>query len=250
MSKVKMICVMSVLVSMFFLSTGFVFAQGALWIDDATNNDVTTDATVGIGTDEPAANLHINSDTGNAIAWMTYDSTGYGGLLLQSSNAIFPSGLVAYGGDYETEAWRNKLMFHNGSGDIQFITGVSLIPKVTIKLDGRMGIGTDDPGTYKLAVEGDIGARKIVVTEAPWADFVFKKGYELPSLDKVESFIKENKHLPDIPSEKEIKEKGLSVADLMARQMQKIEELTLYLIELKKENEKLSDRLASLEQDK
>ncbi len=125
---------------------------------------------------------------------------------------------------------------------------------MTITSDGNVGIGTTAPGEYHLAVEGKIGAREIVATDAAWSDYVFDDDYKLPSLNTVEKYIKENKHLPDIPSEKEIKKDGLKIADMMALQMKKIEELTLYAIELKKENEALKtkntnveDRLAAIE---
>jgi hypothetical protein len=83
---------------------------------------------------------------------------------------------------------------------------------------------------------------------------VFDKDYALPSLTQVESYIEKNKHLPDIPSAKEVKENGLSVAEMMAKQMQKIEELTLYVIKqnrqldtLAEENQNLKGRVAALE---
>jgi hypothetical protein len=70
---------------------------------------------------------------------------------------------------------------------------------------GNMGIGTTNPGSFKLAVEGKIGAREVVVTTAAWADYVFDTTYDLRPLSEVESFIKTNKHLPEIPSAEEIK---------------------------------------------
>jgi hypothetical protein len=71
-------------------------------------------------------------------------------------------------------------------------------------------------------------------------DYVFAKNYTLKSLDEVEDFIKKNNHLPGIPSAKTIETNGLSVGEMQKMQMEKIEELTLYIIELKKEIEKLS----------
>lgn len=98
----------------------------------------------------------------------------------------------------------------------------------------NIGIGTTTPGAYKLAVEGTIGARKIKVTQQSWADFVFEPSYVLPALKEVESHIRINKHLPGIPSAKEVKENGLDIGEMQQKQMQKIEELTLYIIELNK----------------
>ncbi|MRG46030.1 hypothetical protein GFS24_12955 [Chitinophaga sp. SYP-B3965] len=99
----------------------------------------------------------------------------------------------------------------------------------------NVGIGTTAPGPYKLAVEGTIGARKVKVTGVlPWADFVFEPAYVLPTLAEIEAHIRSNKHLPGIPSAAEIKENGLDLGDMQQKQMQKIEELTLYLIEINK----------------
>ncbi|HTE29427.1 MAG TPA: hypothetical protein VK666_03575 [Chryseolinea sp.] len=129
----------------------------------------------------------------------------------------------------------------------QAATGTSLI----IKADGSVGIGTTAPGPYKLAVEGTLGARKIKVTQSPtWADYVFESDYHLPSLDEVEKFIREHKHLPDMPSAKEVAEKGLDLGDNQALLLKKIEELTLYVIELKKENEKQDKEIEALKKNK
>ncbi len=112
-----------------------------------------------------------------------------------------------------------------------------------------IGIGTTSPGTYKLAVEGVIGARKIKVTQAtPWADYVFDEGYPLKPLSEVESYIKSNKHLPEIPSANQINKEGLDLGDMQTLQMKKIEELTLYLIELHKKNAKLEQMVHELQQ--
>jgi hypothetical protein len=101
---------------------------------------------------------------------------------------------------------------------------------------GKLAIGTYNPGSYKLAVEGTIGARKIKVTQGSWADFVFHPDYELPSLQEVERFIKANRHLPEIPSAREVESDGLDLGEMNKKLLQKIEEMTLYMIEMKKES--------------
>ncbi len=103
---------------------------------------------------------------------------------------------------------------------------------------GQLGIGTTNLGAYRLSVNGNIRSKEVVV-ETGWADYVFDQNYQLKTLDEVEQFIKQNNHLPNIPSAKEINENGLHLGDVQKRMMEKIEELTLYVIELKKEIETL-----------
>ena len=115
-------------------------------------------------------------------------------------------------------------------------------------IGGNIGIGTTNPGQYKLAIEGKLGARKVVVTQASWADYVFEPSYKLPSLKEVEAFIKLNKHLPDVPSAKEVEKNGLDVGEGQAILLKKIEELTLYVIGIKKENEQIIKENKELKQ--
>lgn len=115
---------------------------------------------------------------------------------------------------------------------------------------GTLGIGTVDPGSHKLAVNGSIGARRVKVTQGTWADFVFHPDYELPSIFEVEHFIKENGHLPEIPSEKEVVQEGLDLGDMNKKLLQKIEELTLYIIDLKKENAQQWEEIRKMKQEK
>lgn len=98
---------------------------------------------------------------------------------------------------------------------------------------------------HRLSVDGAVVAREVRVTANDWADFVFKKSYNLPTLESVEQFITDNGHLPGIPSEQEVKENGVSLNDMQVKLLQKVEELTLYVIELKKQNERLEKQIQS-----
>jgi hypothetical protein len=94
-----------------------------------------------------------------------------------------------------------------------------------------------------VRIDGIVYATELNVTTDVWSDNVFKSDYKLPSLEEVESFIKENQHLPDVPSENDVKSDGINVAQMDAVLLKKIEELTLYLIELKKENKDLKQQI-------
>lgn len=127
-------------------------------------------------------------------------------------------------------------LYGNGSVGIGFATGYVA--------------GHNMTQGYKLAVYGGIICQEVkVVAGLPWSDFVFADDYELKSLQDVESFIKKNKHLPDVPSEKEVNDKGVNLGEMDAILLQKIEERTLYLIEqnkridaLEKENKMLKSK--------
>ncbi len=102
--------------------------------------------------------------------------------------------------------------------------------------NGNVSIGTNDSKGYKFAVNGDMIAERVVVKlNADWPDYVFTKNYGLMSLEEVEFYINENSHLPNVPSAEEVKESGIDLGTMDAKLLQKIEELTLYVIALKKE---------------
>lgn len=98
------------------------------------------------------------------------------------------------------------------------------------------------------AIDGKLTAKEVEIKVNTGADFVFDPKYRLAPLAEVESFIKERKHLPEIPSEKEMQENGLNLNEMQIKLLQKIEELTLYTIELNKKVEKLET--ANLEMEK
>ena len=110
--------------------------------------------------------------------------------------------------------------------------------------------GTNQPAGYRLYVQDGILTEKVKVAVrngANWADYVFDENYKMKDLAEVEAFVKTNKHLPNFPSAQEMVDNGLDVATMDAKLLEKIEELTLYLIEMKKENEALKCRLDNLE---
>jgi len=104
---------------------------------------------------------------------------------------------------------------------------------------------TPFPTSYNLFVENGILTEKVKVAvknTANWADYVFADDYKLKSLEEVETFVNTNKHLPGVPSAKEVVANGLDLATMDAKLLEKIEELTLYMIELKKQNDMLATK--------
>lgn len=116
------------------------------------------------------------------------------------------------------------------------------VERIKVTAGGNVGFGTANP-QYKVTVEGAIGARDVIVTNQVWPDYVFRAGYRLRPLSEVSRFIEANGHLPDIPTEAEVKEKGVSLGDMQAKLLAKVEELTLHMIQQEKENRELRESL-------
>ena len=112
---------------------------------------------------------------------------------------------------------------------------------------GNVAIGTWDPQGYKLAVNGDAIFTKIKVkTYGTWPDYVFHRNYKLRPLRDLENYIKQNNHLPEVPSASDVEKNGLDLSDNQATLLKKIEELTIYMIDLNKKVERLTSENAAL----
>jgi hypothetical protein len=112
---------------------------------------------------------------------------------------------------------------------------------------GSVGIKTQTPGAYDLAVNGKIRAQEIKVETANWPDYVFADTYQVPSIAEVEKYIKTNNHLPGVPTATEVEKNGMELGEMLKLQQKKIEELTLYIIGLNKKNIEQEARLKKLE---
>ncbi|MCX6303972.1 MAG: hypothetical protein NT040_03300 [Bacteroidetes bacterium] len=143
-------------------------------------------------------------------------------------------------GAFEMQSGISTATFKN-NGNVYFMNGATAG-------SGSVGIGVTSVGSgIKLAVNGKVTCKEVEVTLAGFPDFVFSNDYKLMSLYDVENYININKHLPEVPSATEVTEKGLNLGDMNATLLQKVEELTLYMIDLKKENDALKVRVSSLE---
>lgn len=197
-----------------------------LWEDGVLGRlVVTAGGRVGIGTTAPNHELVVQADD---PAMQIRDGTTD-----NSANAARLELLERAGGNFDGGAffwWNgetNKLLIGTKAAGTN--TNLLVLDRAT----NSVGIGTQTPGNFRLAVNGRIRAKEIVV-ETGWSDFVFAPGYSLRSLEAVEAHIDEYRHLPDMPSAAEVARHGVSLGEMESKLLRKVEELTLYLIDVHK----------------
>lgn len=209
---------------------------------------------VGIGTTEPQAMLHVNGSVrGNGENGTLTIQTNSGKTTIGAMNWAY------------SHFWTNLPRFHfnkgitvsngaisSGSGNDLFLQTCDIVndaPAFTSRLSiqgetGNVGIGTDS-ALYKLDVNGTIRANEILVN-TNGADYVFDESYQLRSLQDVQAYIQENKHLPDVQSAEQMQQDGISVSDLQTTLLRKIEELTLYIIKQETNIQHLQEQINNL----
>ena len=174
---------------------------------------------VGIGTSPFDAKLHVmGSDNNGTVATLKVETAGNGQVLLFDGNEIDVTGNV------------NTLAINSNSGH-------------------PVSIGSHAvPAGYKLSVDGKIVAEELLVQlKSNWPDYVFTEDYALTPIDELAKQINKLGHLPGMPSAKEVESKGQEVGNMQVKLVEKIEELTLYVIELKAEIETLKSKIESHE---
>jgi hypothetical protein len=134
----------------------------------------------------------------------------------------------------------------NSNGEMDIHNGVA--PIFHLGTNGMLSLRNNSIETFRVEANGMVRARKIKVDSETWADYVFDENYKLLPLNELELFLKQNKHLPSIPSEQQIKEEGIDITEMNVKMMEKIEELTLYLIQQNKEIEKLKAEIQRMQQ--
>ena len=178
----------------------------------------------GIGTANPTTKLHVIGGM-RSTEFIAVEKDGAYRVALNGVNDGYITG--------RNNGAVNKFLI-NSNGASYFDGGNVLIGKTS-----------QSNTTYKLDVAGKVRANEIVVNTTG-ADYVFDEEYKLKTLSEVETYIRENGHLPDVPSAEEMQKEGMAVGELNTKLLEKIEELTLYVIELKKENHKQNKLIQKL----
>ncbi len=198
-------------------------------------NGLIIEGNVGIGTTNPQTKLEVaGAGHFNGGRLSQY------GTIPNDNNAAFwnmsPLGYGFYSQGGSATRYAFHFLNHEGT-TIMYGTGA-----------GNVGIGTSNPDA-RLTVAGDISSREVRVTvdAGSGPDYVFEKNYNLLPLSELETYITQNKHLPEVPSAKEMEAEGLNLKEMNLILLKKVEELTLHLIEMKKENADLHQRMDKIE---
>lgn len=213
------------------------------------NTFPTPSGNVGIGTNAPAQKLSVVDNSGNLIVstftgGYLFGNYKYTGITVGETVSVGSASNIGYMSHQTNKTLSGLYIANYGDGE----QGASIF----VKKGGNVGIGTISPDE-KLTVKGKIHSEEVKVDLLVPADYVFEKyytgksllksDYSMPTLEEVEKFTKENNHLPNVPSAQEIKENGLKLGEMSNLLLQKIEELTLYLIEQNKKIEALEAKL-------
>jgi hypothetical protein len=230
---------------------------------------------VGIGTNTPTRNLDVRGDIKtNAHIWANGSiSIGADMNTFSKFNIVNTNRTAVIQGNAvgNTKPYQRLMFFEYDNPDTKILEVLNTTTNrspIVLRADGQMDLDNGVTNTFHFGTNGMFyihngtqktfvveangltRARKIKVDADVWADYVFEDNYPLMPLSDVESFLKEHKHLPSIPSEKVMKEEGIDVAEMNVKMMEKIEELTLYLIQQNKELEKVKAELETLKQQK
>ncbi|MCV9927684.1 tail fiber protein [Flavobacterium sp. LS1R49] len=245
-----------------------------VWQINFAQNNLSPTENVGIGTLDPlskltvAGSITINGGLNNTLSRpvVLEGTLGYGEIRAYSMHGnAKDDGFLRLSAGGGTTPWAKTYIDISGYSvvpdmDRNIVFATSSAERMRINQAGNIGIGTSNPDS-KLTVAGNIHARevKVTVNAGVVPDYVFANDYKLKPLKEVEEYIKENSHLPEIPSAQEIEDKGLMLAEMNLSLLKKMEEMTLYMIEqdkemknLKKENEILksfSERLSKVEKE-
>lgn len=255
-----------------YLAAHMKFRTGAPFLEDRMI--ILDNGNIGIGTNSPDELFHVNGKSKTINFQMTdsptldyvlaSDAQGNGtwrdpndlidkdadwyvaGTTVEPydiNDDIYTNGRIGIGVDVPTVAL-DVVGSSNLTGDLS--TGGDISTEDNLFVEDKVGIGltslVDMPGTHKLYVGGSVVCEEVKVAfQADWPDYVFEDNYDLPKTSELEKFIKANKHLPGIPSAKDVKEEGIELGQMQGKLLEKIEELTLIIIEQQKQIDDLKE---------
>lgn len=174
---------------------------------------------IGIGTTNPSRLLHVNGSTTDVVS--AFESTDSGTQIALTDNS----------GSLRLGTLSNGGFALSVGGDASSTTGANVFEAMRVTSSGNVGIGTSNPD-QALTVKGKIHSEEIIVDlNVPGPDYVFEEDYDLPTLSEIEAFIKANKHLPEVPTAKEMEANGITLGEMNMLLLKKIEELTLHTIQ-------------------
>lgn len=211
---------------------------------------------VGIGTTSPTAPLHVRRAVTGSYGYVHRIELTGTATFVNSTKALeikantTNDAFLVYG-DGRIETKGAHLLFNRtGNASIRANDVLSFrtnnVERIHITKDGNVAIGTTDPKGYKLAVKGKIITEEVVVKlHGSWPDYVFEEGYALKPLAEVGSFIDANGHLPEVPTAQQVAEDGVSLGEMNALLLKKIEELMLYTLQQQKEIDALKQQMAN-----
>ena len=194
---------------------------------------------------------HIGSEGNSAYfsGWIdeikiTSLSRSQAWLLAEQNNQLNPSGFATKG--YSVDAISVGTGTGTGTGGSGSILWSQSGSDINY-MNGKVGIGTTTPGNYELAVNGEVRAKEIKLEADNWPDYVFAPDYNLPTLEEVKKHIEKNGHLINLPSASEIETNGLKVGEMNRLLLEKIEEQMIYILQLEKKVEGLSNQTVAFE---
>jgi hypothetical protein len=262
---------------------GNCYSDGITWGDKLVINK---DGNVGIGVSQPQARLELpnsgntsfrvgvtsnmanthtqlinsmavladNSSTTSSCGAVAWDYFNNGNNPSWAGTLLLHMGTSVGGNQYGVQAAnQGTLLFQNLNAGVIASNGATIYISplnnisTTFHVNGNVGIGNTNP-TYKLHVGGEVRAVRYWAdaTGGHWPDYVFDSTYKLPSLTEVSTYLKQNHHLPEVPSAEEVKKDGISLSDNQAILLKKVEELTLYAIDQHEKLQSLEQKMNAL----
>lgn len=216
-------------------------------VNGGAGSFTTTPGNVGIGTSSPNGKLHVGS--GNVMIGTGTPATklhiqGSSGELLRLDGSSPQINFVTDGNNYgfinmTGDDMKIGTLAANNAG--KFIIRTNGGDRVQVDESGNVCVGTTTPASgYRLSINGKAICTELKVQlQSNWPDYVFSSTHKRLPLIELEKFIAKNKHLPNIPAASQLQTSGIELGEMQRLAMEKIEELTLYVIELKKEIEAL-----------